>query len=100
MLVLSRKVGESVMIGADIEVVITRIDGNRVYVGTQAPREVKVLRSELFEKINATTINSQRHDSATLDSVRSSRKPKNANDPNVRSTGRLFDGSRLGVDQG
>jgi carbon storage regulator len=49
MLVLSRKVGERVMIGDSIWVTIVRVDGDRVRVGIEAPREVTVLRQELMQ---------------------------------------------------
>lgn len=48
MLVLSRKVGESILIGKDIEVKVLSIDADgRVKIGIDAPREVKVIRKEL-----------------------------------------------------
>ena len=47
MLILSRKVGESIAIGEDITVVVNRIAGNRVALGIQAPNNVRVVRGEL-----------------------------------------------------
>lgn len=47
MLVLSRKVGERIMIGDNIAVVINRIAGNRVTVGIEAPGDVQIVRGEL-----------------------------------------------------
>jgi len=47
MLVLTRKQNESIMIGDNIEVKITRISGNEVRVGIQAPRDINVYRKEL-----------------------------------------------------
>ncbi|MFO0923431.1 MAG: carbon storage regulator [Pirellulales bacterium] len=47
MLVLSRKEGEEIVIGDNIKIVISRIDGNRVSVGIEAPKDVKIIRSEL-----------------------------------------------------
>lgn len=49
MLVLSRKEGEIILIGDNIKITITRIRGDRVRVGIEAPREVTVLRGELAE---------------------------------------------------
>lgn len=49
-LVLSRKQGETICIGDDIEIVVSRIDGNRVTVGIVAPKSVKVLRGELIKE--------------------------------------------------
>jgi carbon storage regulator len=47
MLVLSRKVDESIRISSDIEVVVQRISGNRVTIGILAPRDIPVVRGEL-----------------------------------------------------
>jgi carbon storage regulator len=47
MLILSRRIGESFLIGDDIEVVITGVTGGQVKFGVQAPKDVPVLRSEL-----------------------------------------------------
>lgn len=47
MLVLSRKNGEAVRIGKDIEIVIVYTKGGRVGLGIKAPRDLRVLRSEL-----------------------------------------------------
>jgi len=47
MLVLSRKVGEKIVIGDNITITINRIAGNRVTVGVDAPGNVHILRGEL-----------------------------------------------------
>jgi carbon storage regulator len=49
MLVLSRKVGERIRIAADIVVVVTAIQGDRIKIGIEAPKSVRVLRGELRE---------------------------------------------------
>jgi len=47
MLVLSRKVGEKLVIGGNITVVVSRIAGNRVTLAIEAPKEVRIVRGEL-----------------------------------------------------
>lgn len=47
MLVLTRKVGEQIVVGGEIVLVINRISGNRVSIGIDAPEHVRVLRGEL-----------------------------------------------------
>ena len=53
MLVLSRKVGESIVIGDDVVVTILEIRGDLIRVGIDAPKHVKVHRREVFEAIEA-----------------------------------------------
>ena len=55
MLVLTRKVGESIVIGEGITVTIVDVKGDTVRVGVDAPREVKVQRSEVLEQIARET---------------------------------------------
>lgn len=47
MLVLSRKVGEKLVIGDNITVVVSRVSGNRVTLAIEAPQEVRIVRGEL-----------------------------------------------------
>ncbi|MBI3968725.1 MAG: carbon storage regulator CsrA [Chloroflexi bacterium] len=51
MLVLSRRVGEAIRIGNDVEVVVLAADGNQVRIGIRAPRDVTVLRKELIQQV-------------------------------------------------
>lgn len=49
MLVLSRKVGEKIVIDGGITITITKVSGNRVAIGVSAPEDVRVVRGELKE---------------------------------------------------
>lgn len=51
MLILGRRVGETLHIGDDVVVTIQRIEGGRVTVGVSAPPEVTILRGELAERL-------------------------------------------------
>lgn len=53
MLVLSRKIGEKILIGDNIVVEVRRVAGNRVTLAVEAPREVRILRGELQEAASA-----------------------------------------------
>ena len=50
MLVLSRKVGEKILVGNNVVLTVVEVNGNRVRLGIEAPREMAVVRSELVGK--------------------------------------------------
>jgi carbon storage regulator len=51
MLILTRRVGESVMIGDQVTVTVLGVKGNQVRLGVNAPRDVAVHREEIYERI-------------------------------------------------
>jgi len=53
MLILTRRVGESVMIGDDVIITVLGVKGNQTRVGITAPKSVPVHREEVFERIQA-----------------------------------------------
>lgn len=53
MLVLSRKKGQSIVIGDSIEITVVDVQGDMVRIGINAPREITVHRQEVFEQIKA-----------------------------------------------
>lgn len=54
MLVLSRKAGEGITLDQDVIIDILSIEGDRVRVGIQAPKDVRILRKELLEETIST----------------------------------------------
>jgi len=54
MLVLSRKVGETIYIGEDIEIVISEVKGEQVKIGIRAPRNIDIIRGELRQDVSAS----------------------------------------------
>ncbi len=63
MLILTRKLDESIMIGNDIEVKVVKVTGSQVHLGIKAPKTIAVYRHELFEQVmnenkNAVQVNS------------------------------------------
>ncbi len=51
MLILTRRVGETVMIGDDVTITVLGVKGNQVRVGISAPKNVAVHREEIYERI-------------------------------------------------
>lgn len=54
MLILSRRLGESLMVGDDVVVTVLGVKGNQVQLGINAPRDKAVHREEIYKKINAS----------------------------------------------
>jgi carbon storage regulator len=51
MLILTRRVGETVVIGDEVQVTVLGVKGNQVRLGVNAPRDVSVHRQEIYERI-------------------------------------------------
>ncbi len=70
MLILTRKQGESVAIGDDIQVTVVEIQGKQVKLGVKAPREVSVHRQEIYEKIQQENIRASQVDDFDLSDLK------------------------------
>jgi carbon storage regulator len=69
MLVLSRKLGESIVIGSDITITVLEVRGDQIRLGIDAPRSVTVHREEVYQEVareNASAVASAAKDSPLL----------------------------------
>ncbi len=71
MLVLTRKVGEGIIIGDDIKITIVELKGGGVRVGIDAPRDMKIHRQEVFDRIKQENKEATQWDIADLNELSS-----------------------------
>lgn len=55
MLVLTRKVDESILVGDDVEIIVVEIRGDQVRLGISAPRSIPIYRKELYQEVAGET---------------------------------------------
>ena len=70
MLILTRRVGESIMAGDDITVTVLGVKGNQVRIGVNAPKDVAVHREEIYSRIQEGDDNTQGGDNEEQDGKR------------------------------
>ncbi|MBV4416563.1 carbon storage regulator CsrA [Clostridium tyrobutyricum] len=66
MLVISRKKGESLLIGDDIEITVSKIEDGTVKLSISAPKSVKILRKELYKEVEMENKNAIARDMSIL----------------------------------
>ena len=66
MLVLTRKVGESLIIGDNIKITICAVNNSQVRVGIQAPKDIEIHREEIYERIKKEKEGSGKDDNDKL----------------------------------
>jgi carbon storage regulator len=62
MLILTRRVGETLMVGDDVTVTVLGVKGNQVRIGVNAPKDVSVHREEIYQRIQKEKSESQQSD--------------------------------------
>lgn len=80
MLVLSRKKGESIMIGHDIELIVIDVDGEQVKLGIQAPKHVRVYRKEVYRSIQESNKEASAAKLSLKDLIQMNQKMKKSTD--------------------
>lgn len=74
MLVITRRTSESIVIGDDIEIIVSEISGDRVKICIDAPKEIPIIRKELLETKNLNLEASDNSDESSFERFKSMAK--------------------------
>jgi len=88
MLILTRRVGETLMIGDHVSVTVLGVKGNQVRIGVNAPREVAVHREEIFQRIQGEDSALDEKESGLESTFAASQNPKSDDDQQEGSKSR------------
>ena len=70
MLIITRKKGESLMIGDNIEIIVSKIDDGSVKFGINAPKDIQILRKELYEQVEEENKEATKIDLSMLSNIK------------------------------
>lgn len=76
MLILSRKLGESIVIGEDINITVLGVTGNQIRIGIDAPKSVAVHREEVYQRISQESGSERQERSQSRNHLRLTSKAK------------------------
>lgn len=76
MLVLTREVGQTIVIGNDIRITVVQVKGDQARIGIDAPRSVPVNRLEVFEELEGANSAAADSSPSDLEFLQSMRRPK------------------------
>lgn len=83
MLVLSRKINQSIVIGDDIEIMLVDIRGDQIKLGINAPKTVKIFRKEVYEEIERQNLEATKATADKLDVLKSFVQKKHDEQKNI-----------------